>query len=258
MLSNARNKLRFQRRQSCGSICHGKITMENNQGKTIAEKQLARGNVVAGNAIQPRMSKAKENSGFRLLHGTDRTNASWRMALQYWIKNSHCFHSERTGYQLFEDDVDDSPRMIWHQISPTMNEDGPSYDSEYYRLRLQDQIPLVDHMYVYHEFVEEAKVVKCREADLESKGKTVRYCLEQRPRRFGTATGKLFANVAQFCDYDLKLHFRKHSCFVRDINGADILKGSRSTNLYTISIDEMMKSSPICLLSKASKSKSWL
>ncbi|GJY86550.1 retrovirus-related pol polyprotein from transposon TNT 1-94 [Tanacetum coccineum] len=34
--------------------------------------------------------------------------------------------------------------------------------------------------------------------------------------------------------------------------------GSRSTNLYTISIDDMMKSSPICLLSKASKSKSWL
>ncbi|GKC64869.1 retrovirus-related pol polyprotein from transposon TNT 1-94 [Tanacetum coccineum] len=37
-----------------------------------------------------------------------------------------------------------------------------------------------------------------------------------------------------------------------------ILKGSRDTNLYTISIDEIMKSSPICLLSKASKSKSWL
>ncbi|GKD14482.1 retrovirus-related pol polyprotein from transposon TNT 1-94 [Tanacetum coccineum] len=50
----------------------------------------------------------------------------------------------------------------------------------------------------------------------------------------------------------------KHSCFVRDINGVDLLKGSRSTNLYTISIDDMMKSSPICLLSKASKSKSWL
>ncbi|GJY88390.1 reverse transcriptase domain-containing protein [Tanacetum coccineum] len=33
---------------------------------------------------------------------------------------------------------------------------------------------------------------------------------------------------------------------------------SRCTNLYTISIDDMMKSSPICLLSKASKSKSWL
>ncbi|GJV21175.1 retrovirus-related pol polyprotein from transposon TNT 1-94 [Tanacetum coccineum] len=65
-------------------------------------------------------------------------------------------------------------------------------------------------------------------------------------------------SVGQFCDSDLEVAFRKHSCFVRDINGADILKGSRSTNLYTISIDDMMKSSPICLLSKASKSKSWL
>ncbi|GJY02639.1 retrovirus-related pol polyprotein from transposon TNT 1-94 [Tanacetum coccineum] len=45
----------------------------------------------------------------------------------------------------------------------------------------------------------------------------------------------------------------RHTCFVRDINGADLLKGIRSTNLYTISIDDMMKSSPICLLPKASK-----
>ncbi|GJY31402.1 retrovirus-related pol polyprotein from transposon TNT 1-94 [Tanacetum coccineum] len=65
-------------------------------------------------------------------------------------------------------------------------------------------------------------------------------------------------SVGQFCDFDLEVAFRKHSCFVRDINGADLLKGSRSTNLYTISIDDIMKSFPICLLSKASKSKSWL
>ncbi|GKF42545.1 hypothetical protein Tco_0125887 [Tanacetum coccineum] len=56
-------------------------------------------------------------------------------------------------------------------------------------------------------------------------------------------------SIGQFCDSDLEVAFRKHTCFVRDIKG---------TNLYTISIDEMMKSSPICLLSKASKSKSWL
>ncbi|GKG21860.1 hypothetical protein Tco_0384455, partial [Tanacetum coccineum] len=65
-------------------------------------------------------------------------------------------------------------------------------------------------------------------------------------------------SVGQFCDSDLEVAFRKHSCFVHDINGAYLLKGSRRTNLYTISIDGMMKSSPICLLSKASKSKSWL
>ncbi|GJT22002.1 putative ribonuclease H-like domain-containing protein [Tanacetum coccineum] len=45
------------------------------------------------------------------------------------------------------------------------------------------------------------------------------------------------------------------TAFVRDIKGTDILKGSRGTNLYTISIDEMMKSSPICLLSKAPSPK---
>ncbi|GJR16611.1 retrovirus-related pol polyprotein from transposon TNT 1-94 [Tanacetum coccineum] len=33
---------------------------------------------------------------------------------------------------------------------------------------------------------------------------------------------------------------------------------SRSSNLYTISVEDMMKSSPIFLLSKASKNKSWL
>ncbi|GJY23606.1 retrovirus-related pol polyprotein from transposon TNT 1-94 [Tanacetum coccineum] len=62
----------------------------------------------------------------------------------------------------------------------------------------------------------------------------------------------------QFYDSDLEIAFRKHSCFVRDMNGVDLLKGSHSTNLYTISIDDMMKSSPLCLLLKASKIKSWL
>ncbi|GJY21171.1 retrovirus-related pol polyprotein from transposon TNT 1-94 [Tanacetum coccineum] len=64
--------------------------------------------------------------------------------------------------------------------------------------------------------------------------------------------------IGQFCDSDLEVAFRKHLCFVRDMDGVDLLKGSRSTNLYTISVDEMMKSSLICLLSKASKNKSWL
>ncbi|GJT58954.1 retrovirus-related pol polyprotein from transposon TNT 1-94 [Tanacetum coccineum] len=40
--------------------------------------------------------------------------------------------------------------------------------------------------------------------------------------------------------------------------GVDLLSGSRETNLYTLSIGDMMASSPICLLSKASKTKSWL
>ncbi|GJQ98005.1 integrase, catalytic region, zinc finger, CCHC-type containing protein [Tanacetum coccineum] len=65
-------------------------------------------------------------------------------------------------------------------------------------------------------------------------------------------------SVRQFCDSDLEVAFRKHSCYVRDVNGVDLIKGNRGTNLYTMSVDDMMKSSPICLLSKASKNKSWL
>ncbi|GJR72098.1 retrovirus-related pol polyprotein from transposon TNT 1-94 [Tanacetum coccineum] len=40
--------------------------------------------------------------------------------------------------------------------------------------------------------------------------------------------------------------------------GVDLLSGSRGTNLYSLSIGDMMASSLICLLSKAIKTKSWL
>ncbi|GKA00912.1 hypothetical protein Tco_0673577, partial [Tanacetum coccineum] len=65
-------------------------------------------------------------------------------------------------------------------------------------------------------------------------------------------------SVGQFCDSDLKVAFRKHTCFVRNLEGIDLLSGSRGSNLYTISMADMMKSFPICLLSKALKIKSWL
>ncbi|GJU89534.1 retrovirus-related pol polyprotein from transposon TNT 1-94 [Tanacetum coccineum] len=65
-------------------------------------------------------------------------------------------------------------------------------------------------------------------------------------------------SIGQFCDSDLEVAFRKHSCYVRDTDGVELIKGSRGSNLYTISIKDMMKSSLICLLSKASKNKSWL
>ncbi|GJW14869.1 hypothetical protein Tco_0019002 [Tanacetum coccineum] len=42
------------------------------------------------------------------------------------------------------------------------------------------------------------------------------------------------------------------------LEGVDLLTGSRGNNLYTLSLGDMMASSPICLLLKASKTKSWL
>ncbi|GJW10437.1 retrovirus-related pol polyprotein from transposon TNT 1-94 [Tanacetum coccineum] len=64
--------------------------------------------------------------------------------------------------------------------------------------------------------------------------------------------------AGQFSDSDLEVAFRKHTYFVRDLDGVDLIKGSHGTNLYTIYIEDMMRSSSICLLSKASKNKSWL
>ncbi|GJZ23730.1 retrovirus-related pol polyprotein from transposon TNT 1-94 [Tanacetum coccineum] len=51
-----------------------------------------------------------------------------------------------------------------------------------------------------------------------------------------------------------RVHFKSF----KSSYGVDLLKGSRGSNLYTISLEEMMQSSPICLLSKATKTKSWL
>ncbi|GJU93623.1 retrovirus-related pol polyprotein from transposon TNT 1-94 [Tanacetum coccineum] len=52
--------------------------------------------------------------------------------------------------------------------------------------------------------------------------------------------------VGQFCDSDLEVAFRKSTFFVHNIEGVDLLSASHGSNLYTISMKEMMKSSPIC------------
>nr|GEX05544.1 hypothetical protein [Tanacetum cinerariifolium] len=47
-------------------------------------------------------------------------------------------------------------------------------------------------------------------------------------------------SVGQFCDSDLKVAFRQHTCFIRNLDGVDLLTGSRGNNLYTLSLQDMM------------------
>nr|GEY92331.1 integrase, catalytic region, zinc finger, CCHC-type, peptidase aspartic, catalytic [Tanacetum cinerariifolium] len=54
--------------------------------------------------------------------------------------------------------------------------------------------------------------------------------------------------VRQFCDSNLEVTFRKHSCYVRDTDGVELIKGSCGSNLYTISVEDMMKSFPQAIL----------
>ncbi|GKB40885.1 integrase, catalytic region, zinc finger, CCHC-type containing protein [Tanacetum coccineum] len=54
--------------------------------------------------------------------------------------------------------------------------------------------------------------------------------------------------VGQFYDSNFEVAFRKHTCFVRNLKGDDLLSGTQETNLYTLSIRDMMVSSPIFTL----------
>nr|GEW29722.1 hypothetical protein [Tanacetum cinerariifolium] len=75
---------------------------------------------------------------------------------------------------------------------------------------------------------------------------------------FVEGLGNNLFSVGQFCESDLEVAFRQHTCFILNLDGIDLLTGSRGNNLYTLSLQDMMASSHICLLSKASKTKSWL
>nr|GFC29452.1 integrase, catalytic region, zinc finger, CCHC-type, peptidase aspartic, catalytic [Tanacetum cinerariifolium] len=75
---------------------------------------------------------------------------------------------------------------------------------------------------------------------------------------FVEGPGHNLFSVGQLCDSDLEVAFRQHACFICNLEGVDLLSGSRGNNLYTLSLGDMMKSSPICLLSKALETMSWL
>ncbi|GJV26084.1 integrase, catalytic region, zinc finger, CCHC-type containing protein [Tanacetum coccineum] len=52
------------------------------------------------------------------------------------------------------------------------------------------------------------------------------------------------SSVGQFCDSDLEVAFRKHSCYVHDTDGVELIK-SRGSNLYTFSISSGLVPNPV-------------
>ncbi|GJU17592.1 hypothetical protein Tco_1145558 [Tanacetum coccineum] len=65
-------------------------------------------------------------------------------------------------------------------------------------------------------------------------------------------------SVGQFYDGDLEVVFCSKTCYVRNLEADDLPTGARESNLYTISISDMVASSFVCLMSKATSTKSWL
>nr|GEX83720.1 hypothetical protein [Tanacetum cinerariifolium] len=76
------------------------------------------------------------------------------------------------------------------------------------------------------------------------------YCVE--------GLGHNLFSVGKFRSSNLEVAFRQHTYCIHNLESVDLLTGSRGNNLYTLSPRDMMASSPICLLSKASKTKLWL
>nr|GEX62614.1 retrovirus-related Pol polyprotein from transposon TNT 1-94 [Tanacetum cinerariifolium]GEX62822.1 retrovirus-related Pol polyprotein from transposon TNT 1-94 [Tanacetum cinerariifolium] len=64
--------------------------------------------------------------------------------------------------------------------------------------------------------------------------------------------------VGQFCDADLEVAFQKSTCFVRDLQGNNLLTSNRGSDLYTISLQELISSTLLCLMAKASPTQAWL
>nr|GEV85678.1 retrovirus-related Pol polyprotein from transposon TNT 1-94 [Tanacetum cinerariifolium] len=75
---------------------------------------------------------------------------------------------------------------------------------------------------------------------------------------FVEGLGHNLFSVRQFCDSDLEVAFRRNMCFVKNLEGVDLLKGNHTTNLYTINLHEMASASLICLMAHATSTKSWL
>nr|GEV98576.1 retrovirus-related Pol polyprotein from transposon TNT 1-94 [Tanacetum cinerariifolium] len=55
-----------------------------------------------------------------------------------------------------------------------------------------------------------------------------------------------------------KVAFRKSTCFVRDLQGNDLLTDNHGSDLYTIFLQESTSSTPLCLIAKASPTQAWL
>ncbi|GJQ92069.1 NBS-containing resistance-like protein [Tanacetum coccineum] len=75
---------------------------------------------------------------------------------------------------------------------------------------------------------------------------------------FVEGLGHNLFSVGQFYDSDLEVAFRRNTCFIRNLKGVDLLKGNRTTNLYTINLHDMASASPICLMACTTSTKSWL
>nr|GEX20687.1 hypothetical protein [Tanacetum cinerariifolium] len=85
--------------------------------------------------------------------------------------------------------------------------------------------------------------------------------------RFYKMMNELVRNQCDVTNHKVNVQFllqlkpewqRKSTCFIRNLNGNDLLTGSRGTDLYSITLQDTNSPNPICLMAKATSSQAWL
>ncbi|GJV80337.1 integrase, catalytic region, zinc finger, CCHC-type containing protein [Tanacetum coccineum] len=54
-------------------------------------------------------------------------------------------------------------------------------------------------------------------------------------------------SVGQFCDADMEVAFKKSTCYIRNLQGNDLLTGTHGSDLYTIALQESSSPTRICI-----------
>ncbi|GJZ84065.1 integrase, catalytic region, zinc finger, CCHC-type containing protein [Tanacetum coccineum] len=75
---------------------------------------------------------------------------------------------------------------------------------------------------------------------------------------YGEGLNHNLFSVGQFCDADLEVAFRKSTCFVRDLQGNDLLTGNSWNQISNKIPSETTSSTPIYFMAKASPTQAWL
>nr|GEY44856.1 retrovirus-related Pol polyprotein from transposon TNT 1-94 [Tanacetum cinerariifolium] len=139
------------------------------------------------------------------------------------------------------------------QESKGVNNDKNVNGKNSYGKNLKEKVSIKEIQKKYQPKVTKPKKVEHQKSLATPKPKKPRFLLRV---YFIEGLGHNLFSIGKFCNSDLEVAFRRNACFVRNLEGVDLLKGDRSTNLYTINLHEMASASPICLMARASSIKS--
>nr|GEV74853.1 retrovirus-related Pol polyprotein from transposon TNT 1-94 [Tanacetum cinerariifolium] len=198
------------------------------------------------------LTKKSVNSNSNGLYskGVDNTTKTRRPHPRSNTKNDRVPYASKSSYKKNKKvKVEEHPR----NLLLSKNKKCMSSECNNVKLAIQNEkaevVCAMCHLNLF--MVRRIEMLKAHDMQSEA---SYKFCLEVH----GNWLGHNLFSVGQFYDSDLEVAFRRNTCFVRNLKGGDLLKGNRTTNLYTINLHEMAYTSPICLMAHATSTKSWL